>query len=177
MRGCSDWLAVGALPLALALPLGVHVTASALESGRAHRLAVGLPLLAAGVLGLECGGRAADLLRAECGRPPAGRAEWRPGAGPVVGPDLVMALLLQVITVLMYGAMLDGHVHLRACAWVYLVYAAWAAPVLAWHKGAPTGWGRRYVRSGWAVAIAFALPVALPGLQTVGLAPFRPIQW
>jgi hypothetical protein len=177
MRNWSSLLAIGGSPLALALPVGVHAIAGGLENGSTTALAIGLPLLAAGILGLECFARAGTLLRAESGKSPAA-ADSRPvgqSAGPGFGDDLVAAVLLQIVTIQLYSIMLDGHVRLRACGWMYLVYAAWAGPVIAWQRGRLSGWGRRYVRSAWAPVIAFGLPLSLPTLEALGLAPFSPV--
>ncbi|HKB05390.1 MAG TPA: hypothetical protein VKD90_24410 [Gemmataceae bacterium] len=177
MRNWSSLLAIGVLPLVLALPVGVHATAGALENGSTTALAIGLPLLAAGILGLECIAWADTLLRAEFekSRPPTDGRPAENRAAPEVGGDLVAAVLLLIITILLYFLMLDGHVHVRACGWLYLLYAAWAAPVIAWQRGHLSGWGRRYVRSGWAPIIAFGLPLTLPTLKAAGLVPFSPV--
>jgi hypothetical protein len=165
MRNWSSWLTVVCFFLVLALPVGVHVTASALEDRSGDRLAVGLVLLVSGIVGLES---VSWLL-------PAGSVRSDSQTRPLFGPDLLIAAFLQAITVLMYGVVLDGHVRLRACGWVYLAYAAWALAVTAWQRGRLSGWGRMYVRSGWAVAIAFGLPLTLPTLKAVGLVPFGPL--
>jgi hypothetical protein len=90
---------------------------------------------------------------------------------------LVSAVLwLQVITVFQFIFLLDGHVHLRGCVWVYLAYAAGGVLVLAGRRAA-TGWGSHYLRWGWAPMIAFGLPLALPTLKSAGLAPFSPLHW
>jgi hypothetical protein len=51
----SEWVAIGAVPLGFALPLGVKLTTLRLGEGAGSaRLWLGLPLMAAGAFGVEC---------------------------------------------------------------------------------------------------------------------------
>jgi hypothetical protein len=159
----------------LALPDGVKMTALGLEEGAgSSRLWLGLPLLVAGVVGLECFRRAAELLRAEV-RPPdpeAGRGLLRVS----FLLQVVAVACLQLMVLLKFALLLDGHVHLRATCWLYLAYVVGAVPILAGRQ-ARTEWGSRYLRCGWAVLMAFGVPLMLPFLKDAGLVPFSPLTW
>ncbi len=121
----TDWLAIGGLPLAVALPDGVKLTALGLDEGAgSDRLWFGLPLLAAGVVGVECLRRCVDLLGAD---PRCVGIVLR----EVRALQVAALVLLAGITVLQFAILLDGHVHLRACGWALLAYAAGAAIVWA----------------------------------------------
>jgi hypothetical protein len=79
LMGCGAYLA-------FALPNGVKMTALGLEEGSGSaRLWLGLPLLAAGLVGLECFRRVGDLVVSDaqraCHTPGAGPAARRPSTG------------------------------------------------------------------------------------------------
>ncbi|HYH64616.1 MAG TPA: hypothetical protein VD866_07980 [Urbifossiella sp.] len=164
----SAWRAIGGTPLVVALPYGVKLTALGLDEGAASaRLWVGLPLLAAGVVGVECLGRCVGVATAGSGRrgdPPdeAGPSRW-----PVRALQAALLVLLPVVTVLQFALLLDGHVRLRACGWVFLGWACGAAVGVGGRAG--TGWGSRFLRWGWAPMVAFGVPLGLPILLATGL--------
>ena len=167
----SDWVTIGGVPLGFALPLGVKLTALGLGEGAGSaRLWLGLPLLAAGVVGVECLRLCVDLLGAD-----PQRVGVRPDkAGPVLRDvralQAAALVLLPVATALQFALLLDGHVHVRACGWLLLAYAAGAA--VAWTgRWAGTWWGSCYLRWGWAPVVAFGVPFGLPALLATGLVP------
>jgi hypothetical protein len=162
----------------------MKLTALGLEEGvGSDRLWLGLPLLTAGVVGLTCFRRAGDLAVAEARQPARGPARGlsdadagRRLARPVLLLQVLAVVGLQLIVFLEFALMLDGHVHLRACCWLYLVYAAGAVLVLAGRKASP-GWASAYLQWGWAPILAFGVPLALPTLKAAGLVPFSPLAW
>jgi hypothetical protein len=170
-------------PLIVALPHGVKLTALGLEAeGDSFRLWFGLALLLGGTIGLECVSRCVALLSAEAraagvparseGNPRAAERSLR--AARVLHVLLVVSL--QLITLLLFVLLLDGHVRLRACLWLYLAYVAGVVLVLAGRK-VSTGWGSRYLCWGWAPMIACGVPLFLPTLKAAGLVPFSPLSW
>jgi hypothetical protein len=167
----TDWLAIGGVPLGFALPRGVKLTALGLDEGAGSgRLWLGLPLLTAGIVGVECLRRCVDLL----GEDP-GRVGVRPGkAGPVLRDvralQVAALVLLAAATVLQFALLLDGRVRLWACGWLLLAYAAGAAAVWA-GRWAGTRLGSCYLRWGWAPVVAFGVPLGLPALLAAGLVP------
>jgi hypothetical protein len=169
-------LTVFGTPLVVALPHGVKMTALGLEpDDSSFRLWLGLALLVVGTVGIVCVHRAAGFLSADAGKTPAhprGRGDAR-AAGAL---SALIVVLLQLVTLLKFALLLDGHVRLRACAWVYLAYAAGALLVLVCRRTS-TSWGSLYLRWGWAPLIAFGVPLALPALKTAGLVPFSPLSW
>ncbi len=169
MSDGRGWLAACGVPLVVALPDGVKMTALGVESGtHSPRLWLGLALLAAGMVGLECMRRAGEVLSAEA-RPEAARRWLR--AFLVLHAAAVV--LLQAVTLLKFALLLDGHTRLRACEYLYLAYAAGALLVLAGRQ-VSTRWGSRYLRWGWAPLLAFGAPLSLPALKAAGLVPFLP---
>src|SRR5262245_51144551 len=130
MASRTDLLVAAGTLLAIALPHGVKMTALGLDEGAgSSRLWLGLPLLALGVLGLECLPRSVAVLREEAQDPTATRS------GKPLDPEkvrqmlriiavlpVVLVLLLQFITVFRFIFLLDLHVHLHAACYFYLVY-------------------------------------------------------
>jgi hypothetical protein len=165
----SDWLVLGGMLLTLALPRGVKWTALGLDAGDdPFRLWAGLPLLAAGVVGLECVHRCVALLRSDPGRLGIGPQEARLVGGFGRTCEGLLLVGLPVVTALEFVLLLDGHVHLRACGWLFLAYAVGAAVVWVGRR-APTRWGSCYLRWGWAPVVAFGVPLGLPALLAAGL--------
>src|SRR5262245_23395134 len=174
-------LVVCGMPLAVALPHGVKLPALGLEEGASSaRLWSGLPLLLAGILGLECVRHSCVVLSAEAQQPAEGKErdprKVRELLRIILGLHILTVLCLQFISVFRFIFLLDGHVHLRACCWLYLVYAAGALLVLAGRQ-TWTRWGSCYLRWGWAPLIAFGVPLSLPTLKAAGLVPFSPLSW
>jgi hypothetical protein len=173
------------LPFLVTLPFGVHATALGLEYGDDwSRIWLGLSLVVVGIFALECFWRSVAVVKAEAGRTPRRGHHSGPRRSRVrrLSRDLFIAhvgavLCMQLLTVNMFFLMLDGHVHLRACCWLYLVYATGAGFVLALQRGRPTGWGSCYLRWGWAPIIALGVPLALPTLKAAGMVPFSPLSW
>jgi hypothetical protein len=171
MGARSDWLAMCGMPLGVALPWGVKLTALGLDEGPGSaRLWVRLPLLAAGALGLECVRRCVGLVRTEPGRLAIDPRTARQALRAVRVLETTLLILLPVATVLQFALLLDGHVRLRACGWQFLVHAAGAALVGA-SGMARTWWGSCYLRWGWAPLVAFGVPLGLPMLLAAGLVP------
>lgn len=170
--------------LAFALPFGVYLTAMGLEDGDApSRLWVGLLLLALGIVGVECLRLAHLDLRAEADQArsrktglPLDTEAVRRLHGAIFNLYAATVVLLQVVAVMQFLLMLDGHVRLRACLWVYLAYLDGVILILATRADA-TRWGERYLLWGWAPILAFGIPLALPTLKAAGLARFAPLQW
>jgi hypothetical protein len=77
-------------------------------------------------------------------------------------------VLLPVAAALQFVLLLDGHVHLRACGWLFLVYGIGAVALCAVRR-ARTRWGSCYLRWGWAPIIGFGVPLGLPALLATGL--------
>jgi hypothetical protein len=182
------WLLFGTfsyLLAMLALPFGVHMTALGLEEEvNGTRFAIGLPLIGLGILAVECFRRSVAALRIDAEqKAAAATSEGRDpeGAGRFLHDlpflRVVAAAWLQLLTVNMFFCMLDGHVRLRACCWLYLVYADGAVLVLALQRGRPRGWGSRYLWWGWVPIIAFGVPLFLPALREAGLVPFSPLHF
>jgi hypothetical protein len=172
------------IPCVWVLPVAVVTTALGLESEiDARRLTFGLPLLAVGIIALEGLHRLRDLVAAEAQRATRARdAEARKAdslrrfARDLPAMQAAVVVLVQLLSVAQFVFILDGHIRLRACVWVYLAYLIGAAGVLVGRQ-ARTGWGWRYLWWGWAPGIAFGVPVALPGLRAAGLVPYGPLSW
>jgi hypothetical protein len=177
----SLWRAVpllGGVPLMLALPFGVHITAGELLNGETGtRFLVGLAALVGGIVGVECFRGCAVLLLADVTR--TARDPAAPGRieRDFVILQVVAIASLQLITLMHAFMRLDGHVYFRACAYLYVTYVAWALPLVTWRWTRATGLGAWYLRWGWAPIIAFGVPFAMPTLEEAGLVPFSPIQW
>lgn len=169
MGSRSDWLAIVGMPLGFALPCGVKMTALGLGEGtNSARLWAGLPLLMAGALGVECISWCVAAVRTAPGRLGIGPGEARQLLGTTRALATVTLVLLPVATVLQLALLLDGHVHLRACGWLLLVYAGGAA--LLWiGQQSTTRWGSCYLRWGWAPLVAFGVPLGLPVFLATGL--------
>src|SRR5262245_48924608 len=131
MRDRLNLFAICGTFLPIALPHGVKLTALGLDEGSSSsRLWLGLPLLVAGVLGLECVRWSVGVVRAEV------RETANPQSGPrllriVTTLHVLVVCLLQLASILSFCLLLDGHVHLRACCWLYVVYAAGVLLVVA----------------------------------------------
>jgi hypothetical protein len=169
MGARSAWMAICGMPLGFALPWGVKLTALGLDEGAGSaRLWVGLPMLAAGALGLQSVRRCVALFRTEPGPLGFGPGTLREALPAVRVLETTLLLLLPVATILQFALLLDGHVHLRACGWQFLVYVVGAALVGA--SGMErTRWGSCYLRWGWAPLVAFGVPLGLPLLLATGL--------
>jgi hypothetical protein len=155
MKIRSDWLAIPALPFIGAIPDGVKMTALGLREGvSSERFWVGPPLLVLGIIGLEFVHRWVD--------------PQIPKIFRVL--EAVVLVLLFVLTVLNFAVLLDGHQHLRACVWLLMIFVAGATivPDFGWNS---ISWGSCYLRWGWAILLAFGLPLALPTLLKFGLIP------
>jgi hypothetical protein len=169
MGSWSDWLAVCGVPLGFALPCGVKLTALGLDEGAgSERLWIGLPLLAAGVVGVECLRRCVGLVAAEPVRLGIRRDKARLVLRDVRALQVAALVLLPVAAVLQFALLLDGHVHLRACGWLFVLYGIGAVAVCAGRR-ASTRWGSCYLRWGWAPLVAFGVPLGLPVLLVTGL--------
>jgi hypothetical protein len=167
----TELFALGGAFLCFALPRGVKLTALGLEEGiDSFRLWCGLPLLALGLVGLECLRVAARQFLAES---PSLAQRLR---GTTTALQVAAVFFLQAVVILQFLLLLDGHVHFWACCWLYLVYAT-GAVALVLVRNASTEWGKRYLRSAWAPIIAFGMPLLLPTLRTYELVAFGPLRW
>jgi hypothetical protein len=148
----QPFLLICAFPFAMALPVGVMLTAFQLERGPSPAwLGLGLALMAGGVLLLELSYR----FLAEVGG--TGQAVNPPG-GVRLPLGRMEALVLQGILVLgpmvntigMYGLLMEmGQVHFRVCLYAYLGYVAGAVLLLATRRLVWTTWHGLYLRWGW----------------------------
>jgi hypothetical protein len=171
MGGRSDLLIICGMFLVAVLPRGVKMTALGLDQGAdSSRLWLGLPQLAAGILGLECVRWCVTAVRAEPGRLCITPGEARQVLAVVRVFYRSILFGLPVVTLLQFTLLLDGHVHLRGCGWLLLAYAAGAALVWIGRK-ASTRWGSCYLRWGWAPVVAFGVPLGLPVLLATRLVP------
>lgn len=182
MASRTDLLVAAGTLLAIALPHGVKMAALGLDEGSgSSRLWLGLPLLALGILGLECLPRCVAVLRADAQDPTATRS-GKPLAPEKVREMLsvlavlpvVLVLLLQFIGVFQFVLLLDMHVHLYAACYFYLLYLVGAVVILAvrWGSWASvSGWEARYLQWGWAPLVAFGVPLSLPALKAAGWVP------
>lgn len=165
----SDWLAILGMPLGFALPCGVKMTALGLDEGTgSSRLWAGLPLIAAGVLGVECIRWCVAAIQTVPDQWASGPGEARQVVGATRALEAAALVLLLVATVLQFALLLDGHVRLRGCGWLLVAYAVGAGLVWVGRQGA-TRWGACYLRWGWAPLIAFGVPLGLPALLAAGL--------
>jgi hypothetical protein len=169
------WL-YGAAFFALVLPTGVHETLLGLEPEHVdlNRVLLGLLLMTVGIAGLEAFRHFPALIAVEEEGRPSDELQRLSRALSVM--QAVVVVLAQLLSVTQFLLLLDGHVRVRACVWVYLAYLFGAALVLAgrWWR---TAWGWRYLWWGWAPIVAVGVPVALPTLREAGLVPFRPLYW
>ncbi len=155
-----------AAPCPFLLPLAVHAADDWRDHPGDPAVWVGAVGVVACVVLLEIGYRSADELWGEIVR--AHPPNW-PGArpNPIALLRAAAVALTQVVTILLYAMMLDGHVRLATVGWMWLAFHASAVVLLeVW----PTGWfPQAYRRWGWAPLVAFGLPLALPVLLAVGL--------
>jgi hypothetical protein len=99
---------------------------------------------------------------------------WPAGA-PVPRPDPVALLrwavlvYCQLAALMMFLTTMDGGLRWAAARWVYPTYAAPALALAAARWRRWTEPERLYLRWGWAPALAFGVPFALPRLLAAGL--------
>jgi hypothetical protein len=155
------------LPFLLALPVGVHLSAMGFEYGFSRSFLLGAALQAVGILFWEIAFRIHAGLCSE-------RVKWADHAGR--GQEFFDLLLmrrggvvcLQLFTVLLFAAILDGGVRFRACCYVYLLYSIPACLLLTLRWQA---WSRTellFLRWGWAPILALGIPLLLPILKDMG---------
>ena len=76
---------------------------------------------------------------------------------------------MQVLTLLWFGLLLDRGIHLRACWYTYLGYAAGAIVVLVRRWKALTPGDRFYLRWGWILIIVIGIPLIIGAWKAKGL--------
>jgi hypothetical protein len=136
------------------LPVGVVLTALFFEKERYLAWAgIGLVSLTGGIIFLEFAWRSVARTGGE-----ANQVVDRSGLGQH-GPKAIGALLLQVITVVLFAPIMDGGVHLRACEIAYAGYAAGAVLLLAKRPKALTKGDWLYLRWGWVPIIVIGVPL------------------
>ena len=159
MRIARVLLTACAVLSALALPVGVVVTALLLEENR-HLpwAAIGLTLLAAAMVVLE-------LAHA------AGRKSQGPAGSGVLYFFLtaIDVIFIQLIILLLFSVILDGGVHLRACCFAYLGYVAGVLLVLIRRAKALTWGDRLFLRWGWVPIVVVGLPLFIRVWKAKGL--------
>lgn len=157
-------LAVVCVPLSIALPVGVKITALNLEWGaNARWFWLGLGMQAAGILFWEIFIRLHDRHCRTDHSPPPASLVW------LIRADV---LALQLITVLLFALLMDGGVRFRASLYVYLLYAIPALLVLTLRRKSWTRWEVLFLRWAWAPILALGIPLLLPALKAAGLVRF-----
>jgi hypothetical protein len=164
------------------IPHGVWTTALGLEEGiSSERFWQGPLLLFFGIIGFEMCQRGITAYLAEASKPKP--VPHDQALDPEAERKLRQALqflfhavtgMLQFISLMFFLLMLDGHVHFRAALYLYSMYVVGA--IVVWAIGlAKTPVGKRFLQWGWAINLAFGVPLCLPLLKSHGLVPFNPI--
>jgi hypothetical protein len=156
------------LPLVFALPIGVNVTAFSLErDSLSGNFWIGIGLQLAGIVFWEV------VIRAwvpfcRVGTKWAAPNDGQPGFFETVVLLKLWLFELQMMTVMVLGLLLDGGVHLRACCYVYSLYAILALGIVAVRRKSKSRVEVFFVRWGWAPMLAFGMPLLLPRFIAAG---------
>jgi hypothetical protein len=162
-------LAVCLIPLAVAVPLGVHAAAISLDGWPPPgRFWLGLCMQSAGVVFWEIMFRAWRwaFRHARKWAVAKGRTPRNPDVVPLAA---VAVFFLQAATVLLFALLMDGGVRLRACGYVYPLYAVPALLILALRRRPRSRGEVLFVCWGWVPVLTFGIPLALPALKSWGL--------
>jgi len=170
LRACLFF--VCALPLVIALPVGVQLIALNLrQDPTSPWLLAGIGSMFAGFLFCEfyrrmVAGTFGVLSEVAVSLGAHGRG---PAAIEMFMAEAVMVFGQRVMAILMFAILMDGGAHFRACCFAYLGYEVGAILLLAGRWKSWTKVELFYLRWGWAPIIAFGVPWLLPALKAMGL--------